>query len=124
MKSRLLIIFVASASFGIFIIIGMIGITGEVILEVNECKQNYLQYYVEPYVKDYFECSFMSPCGVAPNIIKHNAQVDVLSCLCQDMENNGEIIVDYYNNEMTRFELESNDFDFICIDGVKPILRL
>jgi len=125
MKTRLFIIIALGISLGAVTIIGITGITGEVTLEVNECKQSYLHYYVEPYIKDYLECSFMSPCGVAANIILHNAQVDVLSCLCQNMENNDSLIVDYYNDEMTRFEheLESDDSDFICTDGAKPILR-
>lgn len=125
MNYRLLLIVMATnVGFGTFIIIGLIGIASNVVLEVNECKQGYLHYYVTPYVKDYFECLNKIPCGVAPNITTHNAQVEILSCLCQDMINNKDVIVHYYKNEMLRFQDEpkTDDVAFICND-VHPRMR-
>lgn len=117
---------VVGITLGIFLTIGVTGVASDVTLEVNECRQRYLHYYVEPYVKDYFECSFMSPCGVGQDVAIHNAQAEILSCLCQDIESNDGAITNYYNNEMTRFahELQSDDVDFICVDGTKPVGRL
>lgn len=126
MKDKILIsIFVSGIAFGIFIIIGITGITDHIFLEVNGCKQSYLHYYIAPYVRDYFECLNRTPCGVAPDITTHNAQVEILSCLCQDIVNNRDVIVHYYNNEMLRFhhEPKTDDVAFICND-VYPVMRL
>jgi len=128
MKTKLMLIGIPTLV--IFFIIGWNGIEVEGILTEGECSISYDYYYIEPVVKNAWECSpfgLTTPCGTDSRQVKHNAQVNVIQCLCNNISDNDSIILDYYNNKFDRYlegEIQSNDSEFICKDGAKPFLRM
>ena len=130
MKSRFLIIFVITFLV-VFFIIGWNGIKVEGNIAKEQCNVDFDYYYVEPVIKNTWECHNpfvgISPCGTDSRLSQHNAQVKIIKCLCNDMSENDSIIIDYYNNELDRYwenEITSNDSEYICNDGAREFLRL
>jgi len=129
MKTRLLIIGIPTLV--IFFIIGWNGIEVEGSMTEGECSVNYDYYYVESVIKNVWECHspfvMVMPCGTDSRLTQHNAQVEIIQCLCNEISEHDSIITDYYNNEFDRYwenEIASNDSEFICKDGAKQFLRM
>ena len=104
-----------------FLIIGLFGISGQVTLKAGNCEKSYRHYYIEPFILDFLSCMTMIPCGTAQEITIYNRKVDVIQCLCENIETNKEVIVDYNIKE---FQLEpSNDVGLICKKGSVYVTR-
>ena len=129
MKTRLLIIGIPTLV--IFFIIGWNGIEVEGSITKEQCSVDYDYYYVEPAIKNAWECHNpfvgVSPCGTDSRLVQHNAQVEIIQCLCNNISENDSAIIDFYNNKFDRYwenEIESNDSEYICNDGARQFLRL
>ncbi len=128
MKTRLLMIGIPIIV--IFFIIGWNGIELEDTVTKEQCSVDYDYHLVEPIIKNALECYSpfvsMSPCGTDSRLVQHNAQVEMIKCLCNDVSENNSVITDYYNNEFDRYwenEIASNDPGYICNDGARQFLR-
>lgn len=129
MKSRYLII-IGISILVIFLIIGWNGVEVEGNITKEQCSIDYDYHHVEPIVKNALECHIpfvsVEPCGTDSRLVQHNAQVEIIKCLCNDVSENNSIITDYYNNEFDRYwenEIASNDPEYICNDGARQFLR-
>jgi len=122
MKKKNIIIVSALIIIGIFFVVGIFGISGQVTLKAGDCEKNYKHYYIEPFISDFLECMAQIPCGTAQGLTIHNTKVDVIQCLCKNIETNKETITEYYNKELSKQE-PSNDVEFICKKGAKKFYR-
>ena len=120
-KSHKLIILSLIVAVIALFILGFFGISNEVILEAENCKENYIHYYVTPFISDYFECRIMSPCGTHQDVTIHNTKVRLLKCLCKDTRTNNEKIINYfvalvsdYAHLKDQWPNASQNSDFIC----------
>lgn len=131
MKTRTLFIIIGIPIAAVFFIIGWTGVEVEGVLTEGQCEICYEYYYVEPVVKDAWQCHgpffSVTPCGTDTRLVKHNAQVRLIQCLCENISENDSVIVNYYNNKFDRYmehEIPSNDSEFICREGAKQVFRL
>jgi len=116
MKKKNIMIVSALVVVGIFFVIGIFGISGQVTLKAGDCEKSYKHYYIEPFISDFLECMVQIPCGTAQELTIRNTKVDVIQCLCENIETNKEIITDYYNKEFSQPQ-PSNNVEFVCKEG-------
>ncbi len=127
MNRKYVVVIVSLVVFSVFLIVGLQGVSGEVTLQAGDCEKCYTHYYVEPFISDYFICMTTTPCGIAQEITIHNTKIDIIECLCKDIEKNHDVIIDYYNTELAKrpfAERPSDDAKFICQEGATKIGRM
>jgi len=118
-KSKLKNLIIIVAVF--ILIIGCLGIRRTMILRAGNCEQNYTHYYIEPFILNFLSSLQETPYR-ANQLAPHNARIRVIQCLCENIELNRNMIVEYYNNELIAKEEifwheesdVSKDAEFIC----------
>jgi hypothetical protein len=86
-----------------FWIVGLIGLTKRVTISTGSCASSYAHYYIKPFIRDYFNCRRMTPCGTDERLDRYNAAVDTTQCLCENSQQNYAAISQIYDSELTTF---------------------
>lgn len=91
-------------------VVAIYGISRQVTFEAGNCSSTYTHYYIRPLGIHSLICETL-PCGAPQSVIIHNAKVDIIECLCKDINTNEYLIKNFYANELC---MEPEDFSGAC----------
>lgn len=109
-------------------ILGWFGVSWQSTVGQGYCPQFYKHYAVKPYLHDWWECRRQQPCGVDEDVVRYNAHVEVVQCLCQQLQSNRVGISQYYIQYLSQEPIfqgrENATVEAICATEATPVGRL